>query len=190
VTQQTPAERPTQADIAAVDVQLGRVPRGVVAVAHRCPCGQPDVLTTEPRLPGGTPFPTTFYATCPKLTGAISTLESQGVMKQMTDRLAADEELSSRYAAAHEDYLRRRYELGRVEEIEGISAGGMPTRVKCLHVLAAHSLAAGPGVNPLGDETLALLGDWWAHGSCVPDAVATDTVATDTVATDADGPTA
>jgi uncharacterized protein len=166
---QPEAERPTQADLAAVDVQLGRVPRGVVAVAHRCPCGQPDVLTTEPRLPGGTPFPTTFYATCPKLTGAISTLESQGVMKEMTDRLAADEELARRYGDAHEDYLRRRYELGRVEEIEGISAGGMPTRVKCLHVLAAHSLAAGPGVNPLGDETLALLGDWWANGSCVPD---------------------
>ncbi|GAB3078208.1 DUF501 domain-containing protein [Phycicoccus sp. Root563] len=167
---QPTAERPTPADIAAVDVQLGRVPRGVVAVAHRCACGRPDVLTTEPRLPDGTPFPTTFYATCPKLTGAISTLESQGVMKEMSDRLAADEELASRYAAAHEDYLRRRYELGRVEEIEGISAGGMPTRVKCLHVLAAHSLAAGPGVNPLGDETLALLGDWWASGSCVPDA--------------------
>ncbi|WP_406832145.1 DUF501 domain-containing protein [Pedococcus sp. KACC 23699] len=170
MTAQSRAERPTQADIAAVDVQLGRVPRGVVAVAHRCACGQPDVLTTEPRLPDGTPFPTTFYATCPKLTGAISTLESQGVMKEMSDRLAVDEELARRYAAAHEDYLRRRYELGHVDEIEGISAGGMPTRVKCLHVLAAHSLAAGPGVNPLGDETLALLGDWWASGSCVPDA--------------------
>ena len=44
-------------------------------------------------------------------------------------------------------------------EIEGISAGGMPDRVKCLHVLAAHALAAGPGVNPLGDEVLALLGE-------------------------------
>jgi uncharacterized protein len=46
----------------------------------------------------------------------------------------------------------------------------MPDRVKCLHVLVAHSLAAGPGVNPLGDEALAMLGPWWANGSCVPDA--------------------
>ena len=190
------SDQPTRADLAAVQAQLGRVPRGVAAVAHRCPCGAPDVLKTEPRLPDGTPFPTTFYATCPKLTGAISTLESVGVMKEMTDRLAADDELASRYAAAHEDYLRRRYELGRVEEIEGISAGGMPTRVKCLHVLAAHSLAAGPGVNPLGDETLALLGDWWAHGSCVPDVAVTDgtaadvtAAATDATATDASGST-
>ena len=55
----------------------------------------------------------------------------------------------------------------RVPEIAGISAGGMPDRVKCLHVLVAHSLAAGPGVNPLGDEALALLPEWGADGPCV-----------------------
>lgn len=168
------SEQPTPADLEAVDAQLGRVPRGVAAVAHRCPCGRPDVLMTEPRLPDGTPFPTTFYATCPKLTGAISTLESQGVMREMTDRLGTDEDLAAAYAAAHEDYLARRAAMGSVPEIEGISAGGMPTRVKCLHVLVAHSLAVGPGVNPLGDEALAMLGEWWADGSCVPDAPAAD----------------
>ena len=139
-------------------------------MAHRCPCRHPDVLTTEPRLPDGTPFPTTFYATCPKLTGAISTLESQGMMREMTERLADDPDLAAGYRAAHEDYLARRAALGEVPEIEGVSAGGMPDRVKCLHVLVAHSLAAGPGVNPLGDEALAALDPWWAKGSCVPDA--------------------
>lgn len=88
-------------------------------------------------------------------------------MREMTERLAHDETLAAAYRAAHEDYLRRRAELGQVEEIEGISAGGMPTRVKCLHVLVAHSLAAGPGVNPLGDEALAMLPQWWAGGCCV-----------------------
>jgi uncharacterized protein len=162
--------QPTQADLDAVHAQLGRVPRGVAAVAHRCPCGHPDVLTTEPRLPDGTPFPTTFYATCPKLTGAISTLESQGVMREMTQRLADDSDLATAYRAAHEDYLARRGALGEVPEVAGVSAGGMPDRVKCLHVLVAHSLAAGRGVNPLGDEALAMLEPWWANGSCVPDA--------------------
>ena len=52
-------------------------------------------------------------------------------------------------------------------EIEGVSAGGMPDRVKCLHVLAAQSLAQGRGVNPLGDEVLDLLGAWWEPGPCV-----------------------
>jgi hypothetical protein len=159
------------ADLSAVHEQLGRVPRGVAAVAHRCPCGRPDVLRTEPRLPDGTPFPTTYYLTCPRLTGAISTLESSGMMREMTQRLAGDPDLASAYLAAHEDYLRRRRELGEVPEIDGISAGGMPTRVKCLHVLVGHSLAVGPGVNPLGDEALAALaarGSWWAAGPCVP----------------------
>lgn len=156
------------ADLDAVHEQLGRVPRGVAAVAHRCHCGRPDVLRTEPRLPDGTPFPTTYYVTCPRLTGAISTLESSGMMREMTERLDSDPELAGAYAGAHEDYLRRRNELGRIDEIDGISAGGMPTRVKCLHVLVGHSLAVGPGVNPLGDEALEALAPWWAAGPCVP----------------------
>jgi hypothetical protein len=153
-------------DLAAVQRQLGRPARGVAEVAHRCPCGEPDVLRTEPRLPDGSPFPTTYYATCPRLTGAVSTLETAGVMREMTERLGRDDDLAAAYAAAHEHYLVRRAELGVVAEIEGVSAGGMPTRVKCLHVLVAHSLAAGPGVNPLGDEALAMLDDWWRPTSC------------------------
>jgi hypothetical protein len=155
------------ADRLAVERQLGRSPRGVDGVAHRCPCGLPDVVRTLPRLDDGTPFPTTFYLTCPRATGAVSTLESAGLMREMTARLAADPELAASYRAAHGDYLRRRAELGEVPEIAGVSAGGMPERVKCLHVLAAHALAAGPGVNPLGDEALAALPDWWAGGPCV-----------------------
>jgi hypothetical protein len=164
----TGSDRVDAADLSAVQEQLGRLPRGVAAVAHRCECGLPDVLRTDPRLPDGTPFPTTYYVTCPRLTGAISTLENSGMMRELTQRLSTDPELASSYAKAHEDYLRRRDELGEVPEIKGISAGGMPTRVKCLHVLVGHSLAAGPGVNPVGDETLEALGPWWRHGPCVP----------------------
>ncbi len=155
-----------QADLDAVTRQLGREARGVAEVAHRCPCGEPDVVRTRPRLPDGTPFPTSYYATCPRLTGALSTLESQGVMREMTDRLERDPELRAAYQGAHADYLSRRAELGEVPEIAGTSAGGMPTRVKCLHVLAAHALAAGPGVNPLGDEALSLLDPWWESNPC------------------------
>ncbi len=144
--------------------------RGVVEVAHRCPCGEPDVVRTQPRLPDGTPFPTTYYATCPRLTGLVSTLETGGVMKSMEARLSADPVLAQRYRHAHDDYLARRAELGSVPEVDGISAGGMPERVKCLHVLVAHSLAVGPGVNPLGDEALALLDSWWTPGSCADSA--------------------
>lgn len=173
-TPRPPADATDPADLDAVERQLGRRPRGVAEVAHRCPCGEPDVLRTEPRLPDGTPFPTTYYATCPRLTGAISTLETGGLMKDMTARLGDDAELAAAYAAAHEHYLARRGELGHVPEIEGISAGGMPTRVKCLHVLVAHSLAAGPGVNPLGDEALEALEHWWTPTSCAAQHAAED----------------
>lgn len=160
-------EPATPADLAAVGDQLGRDPRGVVGVAHRCRCGLPDVVTTAPRLADGTPFPTLYYLTCPRAAGAIGTLEASGLMRAMTDRLRTDPELAAQYRAAHVDYLARRSELGEVPEISGISAGGMPERVKCLHVLVGHSLAAGPGVNPLGDEALAQLPDWAAEGPCV-----------------------
>jgi uncharacterized protein len=155
------------ADVAAVASQLGRPPRGLRAVAHRCPCGAPDVVETAPRLPDGTPFPTLYYLTCPRAAAAIGTLEASGLMREMTDRLAADPDLAARYAAAHATYVDVREAIEPVPEIAGVSAGGMPDRVKCLHVLVAHALAAGPGANPLGDEALAALPDWWAKGSCV-----------------------
>jgi uncharacterized protein len=154
-------------DLRAVQAQLGRPPRGVVGVAHRCPCGLPDAVVTAPRLPDGTPFPTLYYLTCPRVVSAVGTLESSGAMRDMTQRLAADADLAAAYRRAHERYLADRARLGEVPEIDGVSAGGMPDRVKCLHVLLAHALAAGPGTNPLGDETRDLLAPWWAAGPCV-----------------------
>ncbi|NBY31639.1 MAG: DUF501 domain-containing protein [Actinobacteria bacterium] len=162
------SDKPSQSDLDAVEIQLQRTPRDVHGIAHRCDCGSPDVVETPPRLSDGTPFPTFFYATCPKLTGAISTLESSGLMAEMNTRLESDPELSGEYAAAHLDYLAARAALGiEVPELAEISAGGMPERVKCLHSLVAHSLAAGPGVNPLGDEALAMLPKWWLNESCL-----------------------
>ncbi len=155
------------ADRATVGAQLGREPRAMRAIAHRCPCGNPDVVETSPRLPNGTPFPTLYYLTCPRAASAIGTLEASGLMREMTDRLKSDDALAAAYRAAHESYLARREALEHVDEIAGISAGGMPNRVKCLHVLVGHSLAAGPGVNPLGDEALDRLDPWWSAGPCV-----------------------
>jgi uncharacterized protein len=157
----------TDHDRAIVAEQLGRPPRAAQSVAHRCPCGLPDVVETAPRLDDGTPFPTLYYLTCPRAATAIGRLEASGLMAEMTERLAREPELAAAYQAAHENYLARRQELGEVPEIDGVSAGGMPRRVKCLHVLVAHSLAAGRGINPLGDEALDLLPNWWDNGPCV-----------------------
>ena len=154
------------ADLAAVATQLGRPPRGVLGVAHRCPCGLPSVVRTAPRLPDGTPFPTLYYLTCPRLAARIGTLEAEGRMREMTERLTEDAELAAAYRRAHEVYLAER---DAIEPLgTDVTAGGMPERVKCLHVAVAHALAAGAGVNPFGDEALAEIDDWWRAGPCVP----------------------
>jgi hypothetical protein len=157
-------------DLAAVAAQLGRSPRASRAVAHRCSCGLPDVVETAPRLDDGTPFPTLYYLTCPRAASAIGRLEASGLMREMTDRLAADPALAARYQAAYDDYRARRDAIEPLGTT--VAAGGMPTRVKCLHVAVAHALAVGPGVNPFGDEALALLDDWGAAGPCVSPSVA------------------
>ena len=147
-----PFDPPTEADIAAVSEQLGRPARNVIGIAARCVCGRPTVVSTSPRLDDGTPFPTLYYLSHPAATAAISTLEANGVMPELAALLEG--ETADRYGAAHARYIADREGIQFVEEIAGISAGGMPTRVKCLHALAAHSLAAGPGVNPIGDLAL------------------------------------
>jgi hypothetical protein len=158
-------------DRAAVARQLGREPRGLRAVAHRCPCGLPDVVETAPRLPDGTPFPTLYYLTCPRAAGAIGSLEAAGVMREMTARLGADDQLRAGYQRAHQDYLARRDAAAADAGVEPLppgtqTAGGMPDRVKCLHALAAQELAV-PGSNPLGREALEAAGPWWSRGPCV-----------------------
>jgi uncharacterized protein len=177
------------ADFAAVSAQLGRVPRGARRVAHRCPCGLPDVIETAPRLPDGTPFPTLYYLTCARACAAASRLEASGLMREMTQRLRSDPGLKSdrglksdeglpsdqglrdAYLAAHRDYAARRDAAATAAGVQPLpadapTAGGMPERVKCLHALAAHELAV-PGANPLGREALAAMGEWWAAGPCV-----------------------
>lgn len=149
-----PFALPTPAEIDVVSAQLGRQARGVVGIAARCVCGNPTVVATSPRLGDGSPFPTFYYLTHPAATAAMSTLEATQVMPELAAQLDQDEAVAAAYRAAHEAYLADREQFGEVGEIAGISAGGMPTRVKCLHALAGHALAAGPGVNPIGDAAL------------------------------------
>lgn len=146
-----PYETPTEADIAAVSEQLGREARGVIGIAARAADGSPAVVATAPRLPDGSPFPTFYYLCHPEAVAAASRLEAVGMMVEFNEMLAADEEMRAQYERAHLQFIEDRDSVGEVPELAGISAGGMPTRVKCLHALMGHALAAGPGVNPIGD---------------------------------------
>ncbi len=173
VTAETTA--PTALDVHVLSQQLGRKVRDVAEIPARCVCGNPLVAATAPRLSNGSPFPTVFYLAHPVITAAASRFEAEGVMYEMTDRLEDDAELAAAYQAAHENYLaerdriRREAGIDEVPEIEGVSAGGMPTRVKCLHAVLGHTLSVGRGVNPFGDETLDLIRDYWTPEQCACD---------------------
>jgi hypothetical protein len=164
-------KHPAAADLAAIELQLGRPPRGVQAVAYRCPCGLPAVVQTSPRLPDGTPFPTLFYLTCSRACSAVARLEAAGAMRDMTGRLASDPALRASYQAAARDYSARRDQAAAAGGVRPLpagtaAAGGMPERVKCLHALVAHELAV-PGSNPFGREAILAVGQWWQAGPCV-----------------------
>ncbi|WP_307214700.1 DUF501 domain-containing protein [Microbacterium sp. SORGH_AS_0888] len=156
----------TERELTVLRAQLGRPARGVVGIAARCVCGNPTVVATSPRLDDGTPFPTFYYLTHPAATAAMSRLEADHVMPELA-ALLDEPDIRAAYDAAHRAYLRDRAVYGEVDEIAGISAGGMPTRVKCLHALGGHALAAGPGVNPIGDAALAR--SEWSPSRCVCD---------------------
>ncbi|WP_363300767.1 DUF501 domain-containing protein [Bifidobacterium sp.] len=153
------ADPATEHDIALVTKQLGRFPRGMVAVGARCVCGRPLAVVTRPQLDDGTPFPTTCYLTSPEAVKAVSHLEANGVMREYNQLLNDNGTTRRAYEHAHRLYLAFRRELAirlgdGEEHIAGTSAGGMPTRVKCLHALLAQTLVMGSGVNPIGDLTL------------------------------------
>lgn len=161
-------EKASDVDLEILRSHLDRLPRGVVGIGARCASGHPSVVVTAPRLDDGTPFPTTFYLTCPGAVYGCSVLEAEKVMEDLNAWLAEDESARVGHAAAHEAYIAARRTLGEVPEIDGVSAGGMPTRVKCLHALVGHALAAGPGVNVVGDRALEIMAErgLWTPQTC------------------------
>ena len=152
-------EGASERDIARVTAQLGRYPRGMVAVGARCVCGNPLAVVTRPLLPGNIPFPTTCYLTSPEAVKAVSHVEASGDMASYTSMIEQDEQVRQAYERAHDLYLAFRHALAQrlgdsEEHLANISAGGMPVRVKCLHALVAQSLVMGRGVNPISDMVL------------------------------------
>ena len=141
-------------DARIVESQLGRTPRGRWRVARRCHLGLPVVIENHPRLDDGTPFPTTFWLTCPVLNKRVGTLESIGWMNDLTDELHAGGDLRRRLFGALARYRDRRDAHERI--VVSAPPGGGPDRVKCLHAHVAHELADPP--NPIGGRVMARAG--------------------------------
>lgn len=136
---------------AVIAAQLGRPSRADSAVAHRCAHGLPTSIRVDPRLGDGTPFPTTFWLTCPLVKKHVGTLEADHVMAGLNERLATDGEFAAEYEAAAQRYVALRDTLG--EPLPGSPrAGGAEGHIKCLHSHAGHTLATNDNV--VGHETL------------------------------------
>jgi hypothetical protein len=159
-------------DRSVVARQLGREPRAFLRVVARCPWGLPAVTEQDPYGPDGTPFPTTYYLTCPHLVAAVSRLEAAGGVERWSEEVTRNPALRDDLERASATQARIRAELagGRTGHDDGESLtwgiGGSRnrTRLKCLHAHVAFALAV-PGYE-LGRRILAEIEHPWPAGGC------------------------
>src|SRR4051794_19924522 len=161
-----------QADLEAIERQLGRAPRALVRVAARCPHGGPAVLEQAPYADDGTPFPTTYWLSCRALVEAVGRLESDGGIAELEAELAADDALRGDRRHVEARVAARREALAgagpHVDDgaalrsgIGGTAPGG---GLKCLHAHAAVALASGPYA--LGERVLERAGVSYPQECC------------------------
>ncbi len=133
-------------DLAVIERQLGRPPRGVVAVSARCPYGRPAVVRQSSYLEGGEPFPTTYYLTCPAAVAAVSAVEDEGGVDRY-ERLVASDDVAAasyRWGAERQRQIREPAAAmldGGASLETGIAGCHDDGAVKCLHAHAAFALA-------------------------------------------------
>jgi uncharacterized protein len=133
-------------DLAIIQRQLGRPPRGLRRVAARCPHGAPSVIEQHAYLEDGEPFPTTYYLTCPSAVAAVAALEDAGGVDRFERLIAAGGQASASYAwgADRQRRLRRPAPLMADHGASlslGIGGTARDGAVKCLHAHAAFALA-------------------------------------------------
>ena len=133
-------------DLAIVERQLGRPPRGVQRVAARCPYGAPAVVQQSSYLDDGRPFPTTYYLTCPSAVAAVGALEDAGGVDRLERLIAEGGDAADSYAwgAARQRQLRQPAPLMADDGASlalGIGGTAREGAVKCLHAHAAFALA-------------------------------------------------
>jgi hypothetical protein len=141
-------------DRAVVSWQLGRPARALRRVACRCVHGYPAVTEQEPFAEDGTPFPTSYWLTCPWLVAAVARIEAAGGVERWSERVAEEPVLAA--SLEHADAEQR---VLRPELHVGIAGSRNPRRLKCLHAHAAFALAR-PGYE-LGERVLAEAGERW-----------------------------
>jgi hypothetical protein len=156
-------------DAAIVATQLGRPPRGRWRVVARCADGRPLAIAVAPLLEDGSPFPTTFWLTCPSLVESVHALESAGEGARFAERAGSDAEFAAALVEADAAYRQARGREGVGDDpCASVGTAGQrdPLAVKCLHARLAAHLAGVP--DPIGASVAALLGGPLAAGCAEP----------------------
>lgn len=136
-----------------VAAQLGRPARSEFVVRASCALGLPVVIEVPPVLEDGTPFPTTFWLTCPLASKRIGRLEGLGGVKQLERYAEHDESFGAALDAAHARYARER-DANVPDDVPHVPTGGVGgtrTGIKCLHAHYADHAAGNE--NPVGAVT-------------------------------------
>lgn len=155
----------TAHDLETITSQLGRTPSGISAIAHYSPNGVPQVLEMETWV-FEQPFPTLYWLSSKAIDKALAKIESQGVVKELEQRIKDDEELREAHHASHRDYIARRWavmspehkaiieEKGFKPLFEKLGIGGIANwdQVRCLHMQYAHHLAGNNVIGRILDE--------------------------------------
>lgn len=159
----------TADQLAIIEQQLGRKPRGVVAIAAQSPDGVPLVLQMR-SLVDDQPFPTLYWLSCKDLRKAIGQIEGLGWVKQVEARLQEDAALRQHYQQDQQRYVASRWQAMHAKDRARLAAlnmthlfdqygiGGITQwdKVRCLHMQYAHHLVAGNCIGALMDEAFGL----------------------------------
>lgn len=145
----------SEKDIKIVSRQLGRKPKNITKIVHRCSYGFPVVIESYSVLEGK-PFPTIYWLTCPYLRYQISKLESNGGVTKFENLLSKSSKLYAEHVSAHLKSKKRAIELAQnapssvIERLSNCGMGGITDfeHIKCLHMHVAYHI--GGIKNPVG----------------------------------------
>tara|TARA_Y100000590_G_scaffold280624_1_gene315284 strand:+ start:254 stop:775 length:522 start_codon:yes stop_codon:yes gene_type:complete len=151
-----------------VEVQLSRSLRSNVEVVSSCHFNLPAVIKVPSNLDDGTPFPTSYWLTCPMYNKKVGSLESQGLIKELDNQLNKNEDLKKLWSDRQRSYEEERNKDKKKNEEEIIPTGGVggaSESIKCLHAHLADELATSK--NYIGKIVLESVGGFNCEEPCI-----------------------
>ena len=151
-----------------VEVQLDRSLRSDVEVVSSCHFNLPAVIKVPSNLDDGTPFPTSYWLTCPMYNKKVGSLESQGLIKELDKQLNENEDLKKLWSGRQRSYEEERNKAKKKNEEEIIPTGGVGgtnESIKCLHAHLADELATGK--NHIGKIVIESVGGFNCDEPCI-----------------------